>query len=69
MEANIFYTAVFKDARTLQYSPEKLTSFPNIVGEFEADEELADIVSVYDVSSANCALYHDISDERFLITI
>ena len=35
MEAEILYTAVFHDSKTLHYHPEMLQSFPDIVAEAE----------------------------------
>lgn len=69
VEANIFYTAVFHDERTINYSPEKLKGFRNMIDEFDIEKEYADVVSVYDVSSANCELFHDITNEHLMITI
>lgn len=69
VEANIFYTAVFHDERTMNYSPEKLKGFRNMIDEFDIEKEYADVVSVYDVSSANCELFHDITNEHLMITI
>ena len=70
VEAEIFYTAIFNDQRkTIRYTPEKLASSPNIVGEFEGGAALADIVKVYDVSERECRVYNDIQHERLVITI
>ena len=69
VEANIFYTAVFHDERTMNYSPEKLKGFRNMIDEFDIEKEYADVVSVYDVSSANCELFHEITNEHLMITI
>ncbi len=68
VEAEIFYTAVFHDEKTIHFSPEKLADSPDIVGEFGFGEELADIVHVYDVSEKNCEVYVDLVGEHLLIT-
>ena len=67
VEAQILYTAVFHNEKTLHYAPEKLEAFPDIVGEFEEKEMLRDIVHVYDVSSRKCAVYNDIANEHLVI--
>ena len=68
VEAEIMYTAVFAGDKTLHYSPEKLSSSPDIVSEFGADESLRDIVHVYDVSGRKCEVYNDAPNEHLLIT-
>jgi hypothetical protein len=68
VEAEIMYTAVFAGEKTLHYSPEKLSSSPDIVSEFEVDECLKDIVHVYDVSGRKCEVYNDAPNEHLLIT-
>ena len=69
VEANIFYTAVFHDKRTMSYFPEKLKGFKNIIDEFDTEKEYIDVVSVYDVSYVKCELFHDITNEHLMITI
>ena len=68
VEAEIMYTAVFSGEKTLHYSPEKLTSSPDIVAEFEADECLKGIVHVYDVSGRKCEVFNDAPNEHLVIT-
>ena len=67
VEAQILYTAVFNNSKTLGFYPEKLKRFENVAGEFDPDNALAGIVSMYKVD--NCTLYHDINKEELLITI
>lgn len=69
VEAQILYTAVFRDVRTVHFAPEKLTACRDIVSGFEGGEELADIVSVYDVTGNDCKVYHDITNEHLMITV
>ncbi|MCR4584302.1 MAG: PEP/pyruvate-binding domain-containing protein [Lachnospiraceae bacterium] len=69
VEAQILYTAVFHNEKTLRYAPEKLEAFPDIVGEFEEKEMLKDIVHVYDLSNRKCAIYNDIANEHLLIVL
>ena len=69
MEAEILYTAVFNNEKTLKYSPEMLKAFPDNVREFEGGEELSDIVHVYDVSGADCKAMSDMAGGRLMITL
>ncbi len=68
VEAEILYTAVFNNEKTLRYAPEKLEKYPDITAEFEAPEALAGIVRVYDVSAGSCKVYDEISGDHLLIT-
>ncbi|MCR4604460.1 MAG: PEP/pyruvate-binding domain-containing protein [Eubacterium sp.] len=69
VEADILYTAAFDNEKTLHYSPEKLEQGRDISSEFDEDGHLADIVKVVDLTGLGCNLYHDLKDERLLITI
>ena len=69
VEAEILYTAIFNNQKTIQFSPERLTSSPNIVGNFDSGEKLSGIVKVYDVSELRCEVYNDVQNEHLLITI
>jgi hypothetical protein len=68
VEAQILYTAIFHNDKTIHYKPEMLEECRDIVGEFDAEGELLDIVHVYDVKDKKCEVYHDISNEHLLIT-
>ena len=65
-EADILYTAVFKNKHTLHYSPDCLKRYRNIIGDFDSS---SDIIGIYDVSGSGCSLYHDIKSEHLMITI
>ena len=69
VEAEILYTAVFNNPKTIHFSPNKLENSPNIVGNFDGGEELSDVVKVYDVSNRKCEGYNDITNEHLLITV
>ena len=69
VEAEILYTAVFNNEKTIHFSPEKLTEYPDITGDFEEKEELKDIVHVYDVSAGKCGVYNDVANEHLLIAL
>ena len=68
VEAEILYTAVFHNEKTLHFSPEKLKDCPDIVSEFEPGEILTEIVHVYDLRDRKCEVYDDIAEEHLLIT-
>ena len=69
VEAEILYTAVFRNAKTLHFAPEKLANARNIVGEFTENASLSEIVRVYDVSDRKCEVFNDVANEHLLITI
>ena len=68
VEAEILYTAVFNNPKTIHFHPEKLRSSPDVAGEFDDTGTLSDIVHVYDVSGRNCKVYNDIANEHLVIT-
>ena len=68
VEAEILYTAVFHNEKTIQYSPEKLATSKDLVSEFDKEGIFKDIVHVYDVSDRNCEVYNDVAGEHLLIT-
>ena len=68
VEAEILYTAVFHNEKTVHYSPEKLEGLKDIVADFDGGSELTDIVHVYDVSDRKCEVYNDVANEHLLIT-
>ena len=67
VEANILYTAMFNNDKTIHYHPDKLAASPDIIDQFEARESLRDIVHVYDVSSRDFRIYNDVPNEHLLI--
>nr|MCR5283648.1 PEP/pyruvate-binding domain-containing protein [Lachnospiraceae bacterium] len=69
VEAQILYTAMFHNEKTLHFAPEKLQEYPDIVSEFEEKEELKNIVHVYDLSGGKCNVYNDVANEHLLITL
>ena len=68
VEAEILYTAVFHNEKTIHFSPEKLKDCPDLVREFDSGDLLNDIVHVYDVKGRKCEVYDDIAGEHLLIT-
>ena len=57
VEAEILYTAVFSNEKTLRFAPEKLADFPDIIDFYTDDPDLKGVAHVYDTSKAsqNCA--------------
>lgn len=68
VEAEILYTAVFHNEKTIHYSPEKLKACPDMIDAFEPEEVLADVVHVYNMEGRKCVVYDDITGEHLLIT-
>ena len=68
VEAEILYTAVFQNSKTVRFAPEKLTRFPDLAGNFEHGTDLSGPVHVYDVSGAKAMVYNDMQNEHLLIT-
>ena len=68
VEANILYTAMFNNDKTIHYHPDKLKTSLDIIDQFEARKSLRDIVHVYDVSSRDFRIYNDVPNEHLLIT-
>ena len=68
VEAEILYTAVFNNAKTIHFHPDKLQRCPDVISDFDGAENLYDIVHAYDVSGINCKVYNDIANEHMVIT-
>lgn len=68
VEANILYTAMFNNDKTLHYNTDKLAASPDIIDQFETRESLQDIVHVYDVSARDFRVYNDVANEHLLIS-
>ena len=68
VEAQILYTAVFNNSKTLRFDPSILNDCPDLIGSFDDVEGLTDIVHVYDVSGVQSKVYNDIANEHLVIT-
>ena len=68
VEAQILYTAVFCNEKTVRFAPELLFRLPDIAVEFTGGEKLSGIVRVFDVSGRDCRVYNDMAGEHLLIT-
>ena len=69
VEAEILYTAVFNNEKTIRFAPEKLTALPNMLAGIDENSGLENVIRVCDVGGRDCALYKDIKDEHLMITI
>ena len=72
VEADILYTAVFEDERTLQYHPEQIMELPNLLGEIlpeSGQKGLGQIVRICDVSGCGCRVIHDLHRERLVVML
>ena len=68
VEAQILYTAVFPGEKTVHFQPELLKKADNIVSSLPQGSKWSDIVCLADVSRRGCILYHDLANERVLLT-
>ena len=69
VEADILYTAVFGNEKTLYFSPEKLTLGRNITDSFDSEGHLDGIVKIFNMDNCSCNLYHDLREQHLLITV
>ncbi|MBQ7201150.1 MAG: phosphoenolpyruvate synthase [Eubacterium sp.] len=69
VEADILYTAVFANEKTIRFAPELLSGVRDISSEFDEEKQLEGIIKVYDVSGCDCSLYYDLKQEHLLVTI
>ena len=67
VEAQILYTAVFPGSKTPQFHPERLLQEENILSGLPEGEAWKDVVTIADLSGRNWTLYHDLTNERFLV--
>ncbi len=68
VEAEILYTAVFRNEKTIHFNIEKITDAQDLAAQFAQGENLADIVHVYDVRDRQCEVFNDLANEHLLIT-
>ncbi len=67
VEAEILYTAVFSNEKTLRFAPEKLADFPDVTDSYTDDPDLKGVAHVYDTSKASCELCNDLQNERLVL--
>lgn len=69
VEADILYTAVFANEKTLHFSPDKLSTFKNITSEFIDAGSEADIVKIFDLKDNEGTLLYDLEKNHLLLKI
>ena len=67
VEAEILYTAVFSNEKTLRFAPDKLADFPDIIDFYTDDPDLKGVAHVYDTSKASCELCNDLQNEKLVL--
>ena len=65
VEAEIFYTAIFGNKKTLVFHQDYFKNDTNILTDIVPKcEEYADIIRVYDVQKKGLTLYSDVRNEK-----
>ncbi|WP_022760658.1 PEP/pyruvate-binding domain-containing protein [Butyrivibrio sp. AD3002] len=67
VEADILYTAVFANEKTLAFAPDKFSAYKDISSDFISDEKNKDIARVYDLKGSELTLYYDLENNRLLL--
>lgn len=68
VEAEILYTAIFANEKTVQFHPEKLQAGQKLSIENYENKDFNHVLSLYDVSGKGCRLYHDLQGEQLILT-
>lgn len=69
VEADILYSAVFDNERTLHFNPEILDGLDNRLPDYcDESRELLNVIGIYDVSEKEFMVYHDMKEEHLLCT-
>lgn len=69
VEAEILYSAVFANKKTIRFAPDLLEGKKNILPEIcPRHSAVADILKVIDCTDSSCRIYYDMKDEHFLCT-
>lgn len=67
VEAGILYAAVFENAKTLAFTPEKIKELKNCLTDFyPKGADLVDIMGIYPVYDRESQVYHDMKEEHLL---
>ena len=67
VEAEILYTAVFSNEKTLRFASDKLADFPDIIDFYTDDPDLKGVAHVYDTSKVSCELCNDLQNEKLVL--
>ena len=69
VEADILYSAVFDNEKTLHFNPEILDGLDNRLPDYcDESRELLNVIGIYDVSEREFMVYHDMKEEHLLCT-
>ena len=68
VEAEILYTAIFANEKTVQFHPEKLQAGQKLSIENYENKDFNHVLSLYDVNGKGCRLYHDLQGEQLILT-
>ncbi len=69
VEADILYTAIFANEKTLTFAPDRLSRFEDIASEFEENKDVAGIVKVYDMKESECGLFYDLEKNHLMLKL
>ena len=70
VETQILYTAVFESDQTKVYQPEKLTQLPNMLPELFPEYAMLDsVIRILDTGGRDSTVYHDLRQEKLIVTI
>ena len=65
VEADVYYGAINENSKTRLYQPELLTQFPEVFSDiWQGEEELGEIIKVYDMSGCTAQLLLDAKEGR-----
>lgn len=69
VEADILYSAVFDNEKTLHFNPEILDGLDNRLPDYcDESKGLLNVIGIYDVSEKEFMVYHDMKEEHLLCT-
>lgn len=69
VEADILYTAIFSNDKTLNFAPNKLSDYKNIISDFAEADSDRDIVSVFEMKDTKCTLFYDLEKNHLMLKI
>lgn len=69
VEADILYTAIFSNDKTLNFAPNKLSDYKNIISDFAEADSDRDIVCVFEMKDTKCTLFYDLEKNHLMLKI
>ena len=67
VEAEILYTAVFSDQKTVSFHPDRLAAGREVEPEAVRNAGLEEVIRLYDVKETGLRLYHDLTSEHLIM--